>query len=121
VKKLARTALRYSTLWSDAHPTHVRAVLTTWGKFDPLNQAATDPVYVVALTGRFVCGVARCAISPGSPGETRGRVRGSHIIFTVAVADAPSPGSDFEVDHRDRDLSKLGRILDLDTYLGTRH
>lgn len=119
VAKLAGRALRESTAWSDPHPTDVRAVATTWGKLDPRTQGPPDPVYVVALTGRLACIPPTCSTSHGAlaPPRAHGLLRKSYMLFTVAVTGAPSPGSELRVDRRDHDLSKLGRVLELSSYL----
>ena len=118
---LARKALRESTAWSDPHPSHVRAVATTWGKFDPLSQGGSDPVYVVALSGRLACIPPTCSTSHGEliPTQASGSVRISYMLFTVAVPNAPSPQSELSVGRRDHDLSRLGLVVNLDPYLHT--
>jgi hypothetical protein len=124
VARLAREALDKAIAWSDPHPTRVRAVLTTWGRYHPSSRAEyrSDLVYIVALDGRFTCLPLGCARSnPGGRAAfvtpAPGSVPQSHMLFTVAVAGSPSPGSDLRVGRLDRDLSKLGHVLDLQPYV----
>ncbi len=124
---LAKHALGTSEAYSVVHPLKVRAVITTqaalWAQV-PANAPsdASAPEYVVELQGRFNCG--SCGTTTASPTPTIPTTTDpSEVRVSTMVLELPMPLSGattgVAVGLGTHDLAKLGRVYDLDPYIGS--
>jgi hypothetical protein len=128
LRKLAGVAQSQAIKWSEPHPRNIRVALGTQSAAEAIGVTfgfgESSPRFVIALDGRFVCRPPTCATSGGggpNPNPTTTTATTQPPVMTMLLTVDPStlsPDLSVAVRYRDVDLSTLGRVYALDSYLG---
>ncbi len=106
--RVAAIALQVAANEGDPAPTAMQAVRTTRSDTDRLEDSGSSlpdvPVWLVQVIGNFVC--HDCKIPPGADPP-------SGTAITLVLDAVTYEGSEFGIDKKPLDLSKLGEVVDL--------
>jgi hypothetical protein len=120
---LAKHALGTAEEYSVSKPSDIRVVVSTHAvlsKPESPSAGSIDPEYVITLQGRFTCGSCDTA-EIKTRTTTLTRIVLSTMLIEVPVSNL-SATTGMYVGHvglGDPDLSKLGRVYDLDPYIAS--
>jgi hypothetical protein len=121
---LAKRALGAAEGYSVSKPTDVRVVVSTQAALYGLVSqpgGSTVPEYIIKMQGRFTCG--SCGTSDATAGgrattTTHRTVRVSTMVLEVPLSNS-SGTTGLYVGLGDPDLTKMGRVYNLDPYIAS--
>jgi hypothetical protein len=121
---LAKHALGAAEGYSVSKPTHVRVVVSTQAALYRLvsqSGGSIAPEYIIKIQGRFNCG--SCGTSDATVGgrtttTAHGTARVSTMVLEVPMSNS-SGATGLAVGLGDPDLTKMGKVYDLDPYIGS--
>ena len=120
---LAKHALGAAEEYSVSKPSNVRVVVATHSVLSKPESQSVGPIvpeYIITLQGRFTCGLCDTAEVP-SRTTTPGRVAISAMEIEVPTSNLTATIGLYVGDTGlgDPDVSKMGRVYDLDPYIAS--